>query len=175
MDRIQHDAKPEESGSHTLYDNVVTEAIKATKQAEELKGAAIKKLLSLREQIDTDLKTLGYEPPPATLGRNGTKQRTAMRPDDESELKRASGPKPFRNLDLASVGKIILNERGGGPLHGKEIERLAKAGGYDLGGKHWQGYLSIALKRAGGVENIGGNNWTLNEHIAPIPIGRKKK
>jgi hypothetical protein len=53
--------------------------------------------------------------------------------------------------------------------------KLAKAGRYDKGGKHWQGYLSIAFKRVGGVENIGGNNWVLNDKIAPIPIGRKKK
>jgi hypothetical protein len=67
-----------------------------------------------------------------------------------------------------------LREHGGGPLHGKEIEKLAKAGGYEHGGAHWQGYLAIALKRAGGIENIGLNRWKLNDQIAPIPIGRKK-
>jgi hypothetical protein len=100
----------------------------------------------------------------AAVGRSG-----------EPELKRTAGPRPFRDMDLASVARIILQEHDGGPMHGKEIEKLAKAGGYDKGGAHWQGYLSIALKRVGGFENIGLNTWKLNGQVAPIPIGRTQK
>ena len=155
------------------YDQIVADAIKASAQAEELKKTAIKRLLSAREQIDINLNMLGYKPPTAIPNHNGTRA-SSPKHDSEPEMKRSAGPKPFRTMDLASVGKIILNEHSGGPMHGKEIEKLAKAGGYDKGGAHWQGYLSIALKRAGGVENIGQNRWRLNDQIAPIPIGRKK-
>jgi hypothetical protein len=172
MERIQTDPKPtDDKPGMQPYESVVAEAIKATKQAELLKDSAIKKLLALREQIDADLKTLGYEPA-RQWDQNGMMQATVGR-SGELELKRAAGPKPFREMDLASVARIILQEHGGGPMHGKEIEKLAKAGGYDKGGAHWQGYLAIALKRAGGIENIGMNRWRLNDQIAPIPIGRR--
>jgi hypothetical protein len=170
MERIQTEPKPvDDEAGIQHYDSAVAEAIKATKQAEVLKGSAIKKLLALREQIDADLKTLGYEPNRIS-DRNG---QAVVGRSGEPELKRAAGPKPFRDMDLASVARIILQEHDGGPLHGKEIERLAKAGGYDKGGKHWQGYLGIALQRSGGFENIGLNRWRLNNQVAPKQIGRK--
>lgn len=172
MDRLQPDIKAESEPSVPFYDALVTEAIKAAKQAQELKDAAIKRLLFLREQIDAGLNTLGYEPIQefGRMGRNGTPHPTVSH---ESELKRPPGPKPFSDMDLASVARIILREHNGGPMHGKEIERIAKAGGYAKGGAHWQGYLGIALKRAGGFENIGMNRWKLNDQVAPVPIGRK--
>ncbi|HMD71613.1 MAG TPA: hypothetical protein VKF41_09745 [Bryobacteraceae bacterium] len=177
MDRVEIEQTLEQRAPQAQpYDDIVKDAIRATKQAEGLKGAAIQKLLSLREQIDADLATLGYDPQSAIIPphHNGTFRRVPIITPGDSELKRSPGPKPFKNLDLASVGKIILSEHGGGPLHGKEIERLAKAGGYEQGGAHWQGYLAIALKRVGGVENVGRNNWKLNPQISPEPIGRKK-
>lgn len=158
------------------YDSsVVAEAIKAAKQAEDLKGAAIENLLSLRKQIDADLKALGYDMPTRLSGRDGLAHQDASGHTSQPEPKRAAGPKPFRDMDLASVARIILKEHDGTPMHGKEIEKLAKAGGYAKGGAHWQGYLSIALKRAGGIENIGLNRWRINSQIAPTPIGRRKK
>src|ERR1700678_3327805 len=167
MERIQLEPKPIDNEPNIQhYDSIVADAIKATKQAEELKDSAIKKLLSMREQIDADLKTLGYGVP--TGERNGiVHQSAAAGRTSEPEPKRMPGPKPFRGMDLASVARIILREHDGGPIHGKEIERLAKAGGYDKGGAHWQGYLSIALKRAGGFENLGMNRWKLNDQVAP--------
>lgn|ERR1022692_1165505 len=172
MDRTQPETKPEMQH----YDSsIVAEAIKATKQAEKLKEAAIEELLSLRGQIDADLKTLGYEAQIRLSDRTGAVHRTTADRTSEPEPKRAAGPKPFRDIDLASVVRIILSEHDGGPMHGKEIETIARAGGYEKGGEHWQGYLSIALKRAGGIENIGLNRWRLNDQIAPIPIGRRQK
>jgi len=177
MDRIELESNPEGRDPRTqIYDDIVKDAIRAARQAEELKGVAIQNLLRLRERIDADLITLGYDPQSAAAssGHNGSAPRAAINPSREPEPKRSAGAKPFRDLDLASVGRIILREHGGGPRHGKEIEKLAKAGGYEHGGAHWQGYLAIALKRAGGIENIGLNRWKLNDQIAPIPIGRKK-
>jgi hypothetical protein len=73
------------------------------------------------------------------------------------------GPRQFRGMKLADVGRALLKDRG--VLHGSEIERLAKAGGFKSTAKSFQPYLSVAFKREGGFQNIGKNRWKLNESI----------
>ena len=53
------------------------------------------------------------------------------------------GPRQFKNMKLASVGRILLRDRG--VLHGAEIERLAKLGGFESNAKTFQPYLSVAF------------------------------
>ena len=133
--------------------DVVTAAIEAKHHADEMRGEAIKHLLAQREQIDRDLKTLGYVP-------NG---HAPVRPQVIAvEL---PAHRKFKDLTMAEVGRILLAEHG--TLHGKDIERLARAGGFTGGMNNFQNYMPIAFKRAGGFENIGGNRWKLNEEVKP--------
>jgi len=46
-------------------------------------------------------------------------------------------------------------------MHGKAIEDAAKASGFKSKSEHFQSYLSVALRRDGGFQNIGGNHWKL--------------
>lgn len=153
-----HNDVPSASG-RSANDDIVQKALSAAKQAEELKGAAIEKLLELRAQIERDLVTLGYHPaaPPATNGR-APKQAS---PEKWSAPKRSVEGKPFKDLTLARVGRILLSEHG--TMHGSEIERLAKQGGFKSKADRFQSYLAVAFKRDGGFENTGGNNWILND------------
>jgi hypothetical protein len=149
--------------------DMVAEAVAQSKKADELRGAAIKHLLAQREQIEQDLKTLGY----ASATPNGSgalhqaeKRNTGIVPqvmDQQQEQPPRS--KRFRTLNLAAIGRILLSEHG--TLHGKEIEKLAKVGGFKGGTNNFQNYMPVAFKRAGGFENVGGNRWKLNEDIAP--------
>ena len=74
--------------------------------------------------------------------------------------------KQFKGMALADIGKVLLAGEGR-VLHGKEIERLAKAGGLKSNSENFQSYLAVAFKRAGGFENVGKNNWRLNDAIPP--------
>jgi hypothetical protein len=78
---------------------------------------------------------------------------------------REPSPKQFRGMKLADIGRMLLKDRG--VLHGSEIERLAKAGGFKSSARTFQPYLSVAFKREGGFENIGKNRWKLNESVPP--------
>lgn len=78
---------------------------------------------------------------------------------------RQIGSKQFRDVGLADVARELLS--GVDSMHGVEIERLAKAGGFESDAKHFQSYLSVALKRKGGFENIGKNRWRLNDKVPP--------
>jgi hypothetical protein len=139
--------------AHPVNDSgdVVAEAIAMAKKATELKDVAIAKLLAQREQINRDLATLGY-------AANGSKAtgtvigRTVYAP---------GARRNFRDLTLAQIGKLLLKERG--ELHGKDIERLAREGGFKHGTKKFQNYLPVAFKRDGGFVNVGGNRWKLKE------------
>jgi hypothetical protein len=130
MDQPQSEEHSTKAGPDTQpYDQIVAEAIKASAQAEELKHTAIKRLLSAREQIDINLKMLGYQLPTAAPNQNGTKPVSySSNPTDQPEIKRPAGPKPFRNMDLATVGKIILHEHDGVVVHGKDIEKTREGG-----------------------------------------------
>ena len=96
---------------------------------------------------------LGYVPVPVNGNANGTKASAQWKTE-----------KRFRGLTLAQVGKILLSEHE--KLHGREIELLAKAGGFKGAANHFQVYLPVAFKRDGGLENIGGNTWKLKEDPA---------
>ena len=142
--------------------DVVAEAIACAKKAHELRGATIEKLLEQREKIDQDLKTLGHVP--TSLNGNGRLQNTrkATPKANSSAVEQAHlNPRRFKDLALAAIGRTLLGEHG--TLHGKDIERLAKAGGFKKGGKHFQNYMPTAFRRDGGFENIGGNTWKLRE------------
>jgi hypothetical protein len=134
----------------TNSSDMVAEAIAVAKKANELRGAAIEQLLAQREQIERDLQTLGYVPT-ATPSKNEAKAHVATPPPENS--------KRFKELTLAEVGHILLTENES--LHGKEIERLAKAGGFKGGANNFQNYMPVAFKRAGTFMNIGGNTWKL--------------
>lgn len=151
----------EKAATHTTSD-VVAEALSATRRAEELKGAAIKQLLEQRSQIERDLKSLGYSGSTA----NGNDANKTLGLDDPEFFTTTTRPpsqtKRFRDMILAEVARTLILEHGK-PLHGKAIERLAKAGGFTGGTNNFQNYLPVALKRDGGFENIGGNTWKLRE------------
>jgi len=138
-------------------DDIIATAIKATKQAQQLRDAAIKRLLELREQIERDLETLGLKP--SEPSRNGVKNPESQGEPHRSRSRRA--PTEFKGMSLAEVGKILLKDRPG--MHGSEIEELAKKGGYKSKSEHFQSYLAVAFKRDGNFENIGGNRWKLKD------------
>lgn len=146
-----------ESEGKTVYggNDVVAEALAASKKAEELRSAAIAKLLAQREDIDRSLTALGYTP----AAKNG------KHPAAPARTQEGKVPLPkknrFRNLTLAQVGAMLLAEHS--QLHGTQIEELAKEGGYKGGTENFQNYLPIAFKRDGRFENIGGNTWKLKE------------
>jgi hypothetical protein len=152
-----------ETGSPGQAGDVVAEAIAYTKKAQELRGVAIEKLLEQREKIEQDLKTLGYVPkPPSGNGVVRNTQKETKRADSQiTEQPHVLHQKRFKDLTLAAIGRVLLGEHE--TLHGKEIERLAKAGGFKGGAKNFQNYMPVAFKRAGGFENIGGNTWKLKE------------
>lgn len=78
----------------------------------------------------------------------------------------------FRKMTIAQAASIVLKEAGR-PLHGKEIERRVKEGGYRSGAEHFQSTLFVAFRRNGGFENIGANTWRLKEskQIAELSNG----
>lgn len=141
-----------------LSDSVVTQALAATKKADELRTAAITQLLAEIKRAQSDLKALGYEQPVHSNG-GGLKRAKLAIPE---ELPRTTR---FADKHLADVGKAILLEYG--EMHGKKIEQIAKKGGYKSKSKTFQTYLRIAFERAGGFQNIGGNVWRLNESVQP--------
>jgi hypothetical protein len=134
--------------------DVVTEALDMAKKAEELRHVAVKRLLEDRERIDRDLKTLGYEAPAiATNGAGALPQAgRAVKHGEKTGVR-------FKGMRLANVGRILLQENG--VLHGKEIEVLAKEGGFKSRSEHFQSLLSVAFKRNGGFTNVGGNRWKI--------------
>ena len=138
--------------------DVVAEAIAVSKRANELRDKAIAQLLAQREQIDRDLQTLGHVASTTSNGGTPTIARTAQ----AVQQARAT---QFKKSTMAQTGKLLLAEHG--TLHGKDIEKLAKAGGFKGGTKNFQNYMPVAFKRAGGFENIGGNKWRLNDAVEP--------
>jgi hypothetical protein len=151
------------SDDRTAQHDVVAEAVRLWKRAQEAKQEAIRELLARREQIDRDLQTLGYVPP-AVPRTNGASRATR---DSASENTKKPPPAStrFKEMPLASIGRVLLQENQ--TLHGKQIEEMAKAGGFRGGTRNFQNYLPVAFKRAGGFENIGGNTWRLNDSIQP--------
>ena len=83
--------------------------------------------------------------------------------------------KEFKDLTLAQIGKRLLEEHG--TLHGSEIERRAKTGGFKSESENFQSYLAVAFKRVGGFENLGKNTWKLNPNIPPAerPVRVKRE
>jgi len=150
--------------------SVVAEALNWAKKAAESRDAAIKELLAQRQQIDRDLATLGYNTPGHAASvppQNGNGSRTSVYVTTArgGRVLPVVDSKRFKNLRLAEVGRILLTEHE--TLHGSEIEKLAKAGGFTGGTENFQNYMPVAFKRAGGFENIGRNTWRLNPAIPP--------
>jgi hypothetical protein len=97
-------------------------------------------------------------------GTNGNRSRTQAKSVPQQGSHNADAciqTKRFRKMTLGQIGRMLLKERG--VLHGKEIERLAKEGGYKSKGKHFQSSLATAFKREGNFENMGRNRWKLKE------------
>jgi hypothetical protein len=67
----------------------------------------------------------------------------------------------FSEMSIAGAAKILLKEHG--VLHGKEIEKLLRSGGYESNSKKFQTTMVVALSRDGGFVNIGKNRWKLKE------------
>src|ERR1700730_5884318 len=147
---------------------LVAEALASAKKTAELREAAIAHILAQRdrrrqeykaecEKMESDLRILGYVE--TANAQNGHKTQ-------QGSSKGSHNHKRFKGVALAEVVRTLLEEKVG-ILHGKEIETLAKADGFTGGTQNFQNYLPVALKRAGGFENVGGNRWRLNEAIAP--------
>jgi len=144
----------------TNENDVVAEAIAASKKASELRDAAIARLLAQREQIDRDLQTLGYVES-STPSSNGARPAPMATITKAAQVVQQARTTQFKNLTLAQIGRMLLAEHG--KLHGKDIERLARAGGFKGAVKNFQNYMPVAFKRDGGFENVGGNTWKLKE------------
>jgi hypothetical protein len=77
-----------------------------------------------------------------------------LRGDDHPETK-ARPDFRFRDLTLVEGAVILLTEEG--RLHGREIERRLKKGGYQSDAKFFQNMLDSSFKRDGRFKNVGGN------------------
>src|ERR1035441_8096786 len=144
----------------TNDNDVVAEAIAASKKASELRDAAIAQLLAQREQIDRNLQILGHVALTTPNG-NGARDAPTTIITKAAQAVQQARTTQFKNLTLAKIGRRLLAEHG--KLHGKEIERLAKAGGFKGGKENFQNYMPVAFKRDGGFENVGGNTWRLKD------------
>jgi len=78
-------------------------------------------------------------------------------PSAHREDARPIKPLRFKKMTLVQTARALLKDHG--QLHGKEIERLAKEGGYRSKAEHFQSTLAVAFKRDGGFENLGENTW----------------
>ena len=138
--------------------DVVSEALAAAKKASEMRGAAITQLLAQREQIERDLETLGYS---SEHNGNGAKSSPVVATATIAPAIPVRKSWRFKKMILADIGAALINEHG--PLHGRKIEELAKAGGFKGGTKNFQNYMPVAFKRDGRFINIGGNTWKLKD------------
>jgi len=84
--------------------------------------------------------------------------------DHRDEPSSPPSPARFREKTLVQAARVLLGDHG--QLHGKAIEDLLKAGGYETTAEHFQSSMAVAFKRDGGFENVGGNLWRLR---APSP------
>jgi hypothetical protein len=89
-------------------------------------------------------------------------------PQNHRDEAKVIGPLRFRKKTLAEATRELL--RDSGQLHGKEIEKLIKEGGYRSTAEHFQSSLAVALKRDGGFENVGENVWRVK--VAPSTAQR---
>ena len=137
------------------------------------KAASVRDKVSLADRIYrilAECETLVERFVVTEIGSNGNRpgageeDSTHSEPGSQNQFKKPTG-KEFKDLTLAQIGKKLLEERG--MLHGSEIEKRAKAGGFKSDSEHFQSYLAVAFKRAGGVENVGKNRWNLNPNIQP--------
>lgn len=167
-----HAANIEAAAGSTAV-NIVDEALAAARKADELRDGAIESLRQQQAEIERNLRALGYIEPmtPQKVhngvghGTNGT-VRSAARTTPAASAPVAApvaDNKRFRDIPVADICRTLLEEHE--VLHGKLLEKLAKAGGYNGGTANFQNYLPVALRRAGGFENTGGNTWRLNSSI----------
>lgn len=70
-------------------------------------------------------------------------------------------PTRFAKSSIADGTRILLQENG--QLHGREIEKRLKGGGYPTKSTKFQPILRNTLIRVGGFENVGGNIWRLSD------------
>lgn len=67
----------------------------------------------------------------------------------------------FAKSSIAEGTRILLQENH--QLHGHEIEKRLRLGGYPTKATKFQPILRNTLNRVGGFENIGGNIWRLKD------------
>jgi hypothetical protein len=79
------------------------------------------------------------------------------RPENERDEHRLR----FSDETMADGAAILLAEKK--KLHGREIERLLKEGGYRSKSQFFQNVLEATFKRDGRFRNVGGNTWELKE------------
>lgn len=145
-------------------ENFLTRALTAMKDAETARNAAIAKLLATRESLEQRYKSKLEQIHREHRELNekieqGLLQLKYRAPSPATPVVPQAGPKRFQNLGLTVVGQILLQECG--ELHGFDIERLAKEGGFTTTTKNFQSLLATSFKRAGIFKNIGGNTWRL--------------
>jgi hypothetical protein len=145
-------------------EDFLTHALTAMKDAEDARNAAIARLLANREVLEKRYKATLEQTHRQYREQNekieqGLHQLNYRVPLPAAVIVPQSGPKRFQNLKLPAVGQILLQECG--ELHGFDIERLAKEGGFTTTTKNFQSLLATSFKRAGIFKNIGGNTWRL--------------
>jgi hypothetical protein len=79
--------------------------------------------------------------------------------EDHAKVKPDEHQSRFRDRTMAAGAAILLAEHG--KLHGSDIERLLKEGGYRSKSKFFQNVLDSTFKRDGRFRNVGGNTWEL--------------
>jgi hypothetical protein len=86
------------------------------------------------------------------------------------EIERDDHRQRFSDKTMSEAAAILLAERK--QLHGREIERLLKEGGYRSRSQFFQNVLEATFKRDGRFRNIGGNIWELQEPQFFTPNGK---
>ena len=130
--------------------------------------AALSECEKLVEQfIVSDIAEVrGQRPPESPISQSQSQPNSLSGRGGQAVVKR------FRDIALADIAFKLLTEYG--TMHGLKIERLAKVGGFESSSKHFQSYLSVALKRKGGFENTGKNTWKINPSVKPDERQRDK-
>jgi hypothetical protein len=101
-------------------------------------------------------------------GRKAESPQPALRHGSDSE--RDEHRQRFSDKTMSEAAAVLLAEKK--QLHGREIERLLKEGGYRSKSQFFQNVLEATFKRDGRFRNVGGNIWELKEPQLFNPNGK---